>query len=75
MKKISLLLFVSCLFFGMNAFATNGMRMIGFGPIQTSMGGVSGATFLDAASLLTNPAGMSMLTGRINSAHRTLFPR
>ena len=40
--------------------------MIGFGPIQTSMGGVSGATFLDAASLLTNPAGMSMLTGRID---------
>lgn len=66
MKKIFLLLFVSSLFIGMNAFATNGMRMIGFGPVQTSMGGVSGATFLDSASLLTNPAGMSMLTGRFD---------
>ncbi|HUN56459.1 MAG TPA: outer membrane protein transport protein [Smithella sp.] len=49
-----------------NAFATNGMRMIGFGPVQDSMGGASVGVPLDAASVLTNPAGMSFLTGRID---------
>jgi long-chain fatty acid transport protein len=49
-----------------NAHATNGMRMIGFGPVQDSMGGVSVGLPLDAASILTNPAGMSVLPGRID---------
>ncbi len=49
-----------------DVFATNGMRMIGFGPIQRSMGGVSVGTALDAASLLTNPAGMTDLKARID---------
>lgn len=42
------------------------MRMIGFGPVQRSMGGVSVGTALDAASLLTNPAGMTDLKARID---------
>jgi len=54
------------LFVAVNAQATNGMRMIGFGPVQDSMGGVSVGLPLDAASLLTNPAGMSVLPGRID---------
>jgi long-chain fatty acid transport protein len=37
------------------AAATNGMRMIGFGPVQNSMGGVSAAAPLDAATIVTNP--------------------
>ena len=49
-----------------SAYATNGMRMIGFGPVQDSMGGVSVGVPLDAASILTNPAGMSFLPGRID---------
>jgi long-chain fatty acid transport protein len=49
-----------------SAYATNGMRMIGFGPVQDSMGGVSVGLPLDAASVLTNPAGMSVLPGRID---------
>lgn len=49
-----------------SAFATNGMRMIGFGPVQNSMGGVSVGLPLDAASVLTNPAGMTLLPGRID---------
>ncbi|HUL60234.1 MAG TPA: outer membrane protein transport protein [Anaeromyxobacteraceae bacterium] len=48
------------------AWATNGIRMIGFGPVQDSMGGVSVGAPLDAASVLTNPAGMSQLGGRID---------
>ncbi len=48
------------------SYATNGMRMIGFGPVQRSMGGVSVGATLDAASVLTNPAGMSDMGARID---------
>jgi long-chain fatty acid transport protein len=48
------------------AFATNGMRMIGFGPVQNAMGGANAAAGLDAASVLTNPATLSGLQGRID---------
>ena len=57
---------VAAMFIAVNANATNGMRMIGFGPVQDSMGGVSVGLPLDAASILTNPAGMSVLPGRID---------
>jgi long-chain fatty acid transport protein len=69
MKKniaISFLGIVAVIFIAVNANATNGMRMIGFGPVQDSMGGVSVGLPLDAASILTNPAGMSVLPGRID---------
>lgn len=48
------------------AYATNGMRMIGFGPVQDSMGGASVGVNLDAASVLTNPAGIQTLGGRVD---------
>jgi len=57
---------IAAMFIAANAHATNGMRMIGFGPVQNSMGGVSVGVPLDAASILTNPAGMSFLSGRID---------
>jgi len=44
---------------GAPAQATNGMRMIGFGPVQTSMGGVGVGATLDACSMLSNPAGIA----------------
>ncbi|MGP8153792.1 MAG: OmpP1/FadL family transporter [Smithella sp.] len=67
MKKIiTLMSVVAVIMIAGNAYATNGMRMIGFGPVQDSMGGVSVGVPLDAASVLTNPAGMSFLTGRID---------
>ncbi|ABS28289.1 OmpP1/FadL family transporter [Anaeromyxobacter sp. Fw109-5] len=47
------------------AHATNGMRMIGFSPVQDAMGGVGVGATLDAASLLTNPAGMADLGRRL----------
>jgi long-chain fatty acid transport protein len=52
--------------FSSPAWATNGTRMIGFGPVQNSMGGASVGVTLDAASVLTNPAGISELGGRID---------
>jgi long-chain fatty acid transport protein len=64
--KTLLLITIAMLLSSGNAFATNGMRMIGFGPVQDSMGGVSVGLPLDAASILTNPAGMSVLPGRID---------
>lgn len=48
------------------AHATNGMRMIGFGPIQNAMGGASVAAPLDAATVITNPAGMAGAGARID---------
>jgi long-chain fatty acid transport protein len=69
MKKniaFSFLVIVVAMFIAVNANATNGMRMIGFGPVQDSMGGVSVGLPLDAAVILTNPAGMSVLPGRID---------
>ncbi|BDG05898.1 OmpP1/FadL family transporter [Anaeromyxobacter oryzae] len=47
-----------------SARATNGMRMIGFGPVQDAMGGASVAAPLDAATIVTNPAGLSALQRR-----------
>ena len=69
MKKniiFSFLIIMAALLVTANAHATNGMRMIGFGPVQNSMGGVSVGLPLDAAAVLTNPAGMSILPGRID---------
>jgi long-chain fatty acid transport protein len=69
MKKNIVFLFlgiVMAIFITTNVHATNGMRMIGLGPVQDSMGGASVGAPLDAACILTNPAGMSFLTGRID---------
>lgn len=46
--------------------ATNGMRMIGFGPVQNAMGGASVGAPLDAATVITNPAGMCYAGGRVD---------
>lgn len=56
------------------AAATNGMRMIGFGPVQNSMGGVSAAAPLDAATIVTNPAGMSALAPRLDLSGTAFAP-
>lgn len=69
MKKniiFSFLSIMAAVFIAASAHATNGMRMIGFGPVQNSMGGTSVGMPLDAASVLTNPAGMGYLPGRID---------
>ncbi len=50
------------------AAATNGMRMIGFGPVQDSMGGASVGAPLDAATIVTNPAGMSDVGTRLDAS-------
>ena len=63
---LSFVIIMATIFIVTNAHATNGMRMIGFGPVQDSMGGVSVGLPLDAAVILTNPAGMSVLPGRID---------
>lgn len=48
------------------AFATNGMRLTGFGAVQSSMGGVGVGASLDSGTILSNPAGMSDLGGRVD---------
>jgi long-chain fatty acid transport protein len=56
------------------AAATNGMRMIGFGPVQNSMGGASVGAPLDAATIVTNPAGMSEFGMRLDAAATLFMP-
>lgn len=65
-RKSFLIALVTLLMSASGAFATNGMRLIGFGPVQDSMGGASVGVNLDAASVLTNPAGIQALGGRVD---------
>ena len=46
-----------------DAFAMNGARMIGFGPVQRSMGGASVGLPLDTATTISNPSGMVAIEG------------
>jgi long-chain fatty acid transport protein len=65
-KRAAFLVVLAGLAIASPAYATNGMRMIGFGPSQVGMGGVSAALPLDAASIITNPAGITELGKRID---------
>jgi long-chain fatty acid transport protein len=56
------------------AAATNGMRMIGFGPVQNSMGGASIAVPLDSSTAVTNPAGLSAVAPRVDLAAQAFMP-
>lgn len=49
-----------------SALATNGMYVIGVGPISRSMAGATTGLALDASTVMTNPAGMADLGGRID---------
>jgi long-chain fatty acid transport protein len=66
MRKIAGVLVAGCLTVASPAFATNGMRMIGFGAVQDSMGGVGVGATLDGSSLLSNPAGITDLGWRFD---------
>src|SRR6266498_2810802 len=74
MKKIAVVVAVTCLGFASPAYATNGMRMIGFGPVQNSMGGASVAAPLDGATAVSNPAGLAELAPRVDVAGQGFMP-
>ena len=48
------------------AFATNGMQLIGIGPVQRSMGGAGSALPLDSFVITVNPAAMTELPAMID---------
>ena len=48
------------------AHATNGMKLIGVGPVQRAMGGASVGLPLDSAATITNPAGISRVGSRVD---------
>lgn len=56
------------------AAATNGMRMIGFSPVQNSMGGASVAAPLDAATVVSNPAGIGALGNQVDASVTAFLP-
>lgn len=74
MKRVKLLLVAGALI-AFPAYATNGMRMIGFGPIQNSMGGVGVGASLDSASIVTNPAGIAAQEARLDVAVGLFVPK
>ncbi len=55
--------------------ATNGMRVIGVGPTQRSMGGASVGLPLDAASVITNPAGIMLIAPQVNFGGSLFTPK
>ncbi|MGD0680193.1 MAG: outer membrane protein transport protein [Polyangiaceae bacterium] len=54
--------------------ATDGTRLTGFGPVQDSMGGVGVGATLDAACIISNPAGLADLGARVDGAISWLQP-
>jgi long-chain fatty acid transport protein len=74
MKKILGTLAGAAILAATPAYATNGMRMIGFGPVQNSMGGASVAAPLDGTTAVTNPAGLSEIAPRFDLAAQAFMP-
>ena len=74
MKRILGTIAFAIAIFAAPAQATNGMRMIGFGPVQNSMGGASVAAPLDSATAVSNPAGLAALGGRFDLAAQSFMP-
>ena len=74
MRKISQLLALTCLVAATPAFATNGMRMIGFGPVQNGMGGAGAAAPSDSAAVVSNPAALSGVEPRADAALQAFMP-
>lgn len=62
-KMVVLFIFVTLqlIAFPSLSYATNGMRLIGIGAVQRSMGGANVGLPLDTASTITNPAGILKL--------------
>jgi long-chain fatty acid transport protein len=76
-KKIERLVLCSCLILAYNSsvLATNGMRVIGFGPVQRTMGGANTALPLDSAVTLSNPAALIELDRRADIAATYFNPK
>jgi long-chain fatty acid transport protein len=74
MKRILGILAIGAALVATPAYATNGMRLIGFGPIQVGMGGASVAAPLDAVTAATNPAGLSALGTQVELGGAALNP-
>jgi len=74
MKKLLGIVAVAAVVAAAPAYATNGMRLTGFGPVQQSMGGASVAAPLDAVTAVTNPAGLSLLAPQIEVAGAAFSP-
>jgi len=68
MRKLAGLVAIGCLAVAAPAWATNGMRMIGFGAVQDSMGGVGAGLTLDSSAIVSNPAGLTDLGWRLDVA-------
>lgn len=67
-------IFFAAISFSSDSYATNGMQIIGMGPVVRSMGGAGSALPLDSAVVMTNPAGISQLGGRVDFGASYFIP-
>ena len=76
MRNVSLRIaaVVAALALAAPAAATNGMRMIGFGPVQNGMGGAGAAAPSDSAAVVSNPAGLTGVAPRADAALQAFMP-
>jgi len=58
--------FVILSFMATSSYAANGIKLIGVGPVQRAVGGVSVGLPLDTGTTVTNPAGMTEVGGRVD---------
>jgi long-chain fatty acid transport protein len=74
MKKILGSVTIAAALVASPAYATNGMRLTGFGPVQQSMGGATVGAPLDAVTAVTNPAGLSLIKPEFDFAGAAFMP-
>ncbi len=63
---LSGLIFLAFFLIVPSTYATNGMQVIGHGPIMRAMGGAGSALPQDSAVIMVNPSGISALDARID---------
>jgi long-chain fatty acid transport protein len=74
-RGLRLLTAFAAMTLALSARATNGMRLTGFGPVQSAMGGVGVGATLDAGAIVTNPAGLSELDRRLDASVSWFRPK
>lgn len=73
---ISALIFICslCALLAGEAYAANGLRMIGFSARDSGMGGATTASSKDTSCLVKNPAGLVKIGNRIDAEYQNIIP-
>jgi long-chain fatty acid transport protein len=75
MKKRLLTALALALTAALSATATDGINLIGIGPIQQGTAGAGVASAKDSTWLILNPAGLTDVERQVNASFQTFYPR